>query len=173
MALNLRKGLKELLAGMNKGQSSKDALKSQLLPALPHLPPPTFNLLSMPNLQKKRKEKKGAEEGEMVPQKESKQQRMTRDKRQATSAESKEAEHSADMHHPAQNPRLKLDGTAVSWSSPIREFQRDHTIYVAEALEWPLLLPKDIDAPKKIRQQDLFMSLKRDLALVSFSTWSP
>ena len=58
----------------------------------------------------------------MVPQKESKQQRMTRDRRQASSAESKEAEHSADMHHPAYNPRLKLDATAVSWSSSIREF---------------------------------------------------
>ena len=42
---------------------------------------------------------------------------------------------------------------------------------MADALEWPLLLPKDMDALKNMRQQDLFMSLKRDLALVSFSTW--
>ena len=44
---------------------------------------------------------------------------------------------------------------------------------MAETLKWPLLLPKDMDALKNVRQQDLFMSLKRDLALVSFSTWSP
>ena len=37
-------------------------------------------------------------------------------------------------------------------------------------LERPLLLPKDMDALKNVRQQDLFMSLKKDLALVSFST---
>lgn len=41
---------------------------------------------------------------------------------------------------------------------------------MAEALERPLLLPKVMDALKKMRQSDLFMSLKRDLALVSFST---
>ena len=38
---------------------------------------------------------------------------------------------------------------------------------MAEALERPLLLPKDMDALKHMRQPDLFLSLKRDLALVS------
>ena len=38
---------------------------------------------------------------------------------------------------------------------------------MAEALERPLLLPKDMDSLKHIRQQELFLSLKRDLALVS------
>jgi len=42
---------------------------------------------------------------------------------------------------------------------------------MAEDLERPLLLPKDIDALKNIRQPDLFISLKSDLALGSFSTW--
>ena len=42
-----------------------------------------------------------------------------------------------------------------------------HATHVAETLEQPLLLPKDMDALRKIRQQDLFMSLKRDLALIS------
>ena len=77
------------------------------------------------------------------------------------------------MCHPAWNLRLELDGTVVPWSSSIREFQRGHITYVAKALEWPLLLPKDMNALKNMRQHDLFRSLKRDLALVSFSTWSP
>ena len=72
MALNQRKGLKELLVGKNKGSSSKDAPRSQPLPALPFPPPPTLNLLPLPNLKKKWKEKKGAEEGEVIPQKEPK-----------------------------------------------------------------------------------------------------
>ena len=38
---------------------------------------------------------------------------------------------------------------------------------MAEALERPLLLPKDMVALKHMRQLDLFLSLKRDLALVS------
>ena len=38
---------------------------------------------------------------------------------------------------------------------------------MAEALKCPLLLPKDMDALKHMRQPDLFLSLKRYLALVS------
>ena len=38
---------------------------------------------------------------------------------------------------------------------------------MAETLKNPLLLPKDIDALKHMRQPELFLSLKRDLALVS------
>ena len=55
MALNSRKGLKELLARKNKGSSSKDAPKSQPLLALPPPPHLTLNLLPMPNLKKKKK----------------------------------------------------------------------------------------------------------------------
>ena len=73
MALNLRKGLKDLLVVRNKRSSSKEAPKSQPSPTLPPPPPFAFNLLLMPNLKKKRKEKEGAEEGELVPQKEPKQ----------------------------------------------------------------------------------------------------
>lgn len=73
------------------------------------------------------------------------------------------------VHHQALNPWLELDGAAISWSSSIREFQRGYAHYVAEALKQPLL-PKDMDALKNMRQQDLFMPLKRDLALVSFLT---
>ena len=38
---------------------------------------------------------------------------------------------------------------------------------MAEALERSLLLPKDMVTLKHMRQLDLFLSLKRDLALVS------
>ena len=40
-------------------------------------------------------------------------------------------------------------------------------MYLAQALEQPFLLPKDMDALRRMRQPDLFMSLKRDLAMVS------
>ena len=43
------------------------------------------------------------------------------------------------------------------------------TYYLAEALKQPLLLPKDMAVLKNMRQPDLFLSLKRDLALVSSS----
>ena len=57
IALNPRKGLKDLLAERNKGPSSKEALKSQLPSSLPPPPPlPTTSLLLIPNLKNKRKE---------------------------------------------------------------------------------------------------------------------
>ena len=43
---------------------------------------------------------------------------------------------------------------------------------MAEALERPLLLPKNMEALKHMRQSEFFLSLKRDLALVSSPTYS-
>jgi len=70
-------------------------------------------LLQIPNLKKKRKEKEIAKEGEVIPQKEPKQQKTAKDKGQASLVESKETKHSVDMCHPTWNPLLKLDGEAV------------------------------------------------------------
>ena len=58
----------------------------------------------------------------MVPQKEPKPQKMAKDRGWVFSMESKEAEHSADVHHPTWNPQLELDGVVVPWNSSIREF---------------------------------------------------
>ena len=63
MALNRKKGLKELLAERNKGTSG---LNLYLL-SRPPSPLLTVSLLPIPNLKKKRKEKEIAEEGEVVP----------------------------------------------------------------------------------------------------------
>ena len=68
------------------------------------------------------------------------------------------------------NPRLELDSATIPWNYSIREFQKGNAHYVAVSLEQPLLLLKDIAALKNVRQLDLFLSLKRDLALVSFLT---
>ena len=43
---------------------------------------------------------------------------------------------------------------------------------MVEALEQPLLLPKDVDAARKLKQHELFMSLKRDLAMVSSQSYT-
>nr|POF26706.1 hypothetical protein CFP56_60856 [Quercus suber] len=83
MALNRKKGLKELLAERNKELAQKGASGSQHLPAF-RLPPSAINLLLMHNLKKKRKENKVAEEGEVVPQKEPEQQKTVKDKGRAS-----------------------------------------------------------------------------------------
>ena len=72
-----RPGLKSLLASRNKGGSSKEAPKTQP-PAIPVPPLPTeLGLLAMPNL-KKRRPDQDVEEGELIPWKENKQQKMTK-----------------------------------------------------------------------------------------------
>jgi len=42
-----------------------------------------------------------------------------------------------------------VDRAAIPWNASVREFQRGHGAYVAEALEQPLLLPKDMDTVRK------------------------
>ena len=94
MDLKQRKGLKGLLADRNKWSTSKEVPKTQVLTNLPPpLPPPFIDLglLTIPNLKKKRP-MQDLEEGEVAPQKGSKQQRTTKnpkDKR-ATFVESRD-----------------------------------------------------------------------------------
>ena len=63
-----------------------------------------------------------------------------------------------------------MDGAPIPWDASVREFQKGRAGYIAEALEQPLLLPKDMDAYKCFIQNDLFLSLKRDLAMVNYSS---
>ena len=60
-----------------------------------------------------------------------------------------------------------MDRAPILYDSTIRESNRGHSMYLAQALKQPLLLPKDMDALRPMRQLDLFMSLKTDLAMVS------
>ena len=157
----------------NTGLTSKEAPKSKLPPTLPPPPPlsPTdLELHANPNLKKKRPVQK-LEEGEVPPQKGTKQQKTTKDpkEKRASSADSREELNGVDVHlqQCTWSPRLEVDGAAIPWTASVRDFQRGHASHVGEALEQPLLLPKDMDALRKMRQQDLFLSLKRDLALIS------
>ena len=97
---------------------------------------------------------------------------MAQDKGWASSVESKEDPGVAKVRQQLHTwaLRLELDGVAISWNSTIREFQNGHAQYLPETLEQPLFLPKDTTALRHMRQLNLFMSLKRDLALVSFPT---
>ena len=63
-----------------------------------------------------------------------------------------------------------MDGAPIPWDASVREFQKGQAGYIAEALEQPSLLPKDMDAYKRFIQNDLFLSLKRDLAMVNYSS---
>ena len=68
---------------------------------------------------------------------------------------------------------LEVDGVPIAWDSSIRHYCGGHAGHVAEALEQPLLLPKDIEAYRNFSQPELFLSLKKDLAMVSDLIYQP
>ena len=68
------------------------------------------------------------------------------------------------------SPKLEVDGVPIAWDSSLRHYRGGHAGHVAEALEQPLLFPKDIESYRSFTQPELFLSLKRDLGMVSVLT---
>ena len=107
----------------------------------------------------------------MAPQKGAKQQKKAKDSKDKR-AKSVESWDKAEVH---QGPhtwalQLKMEGAPIPWDAIIWESQRAHATHLAKALKQPLLLPKNMEALRHTRQPNLFMSLKRNLAMVSQST---
>ena len=65
------------------------------------------------------------------------------------------------------SPKLEVDGVLIAYDAFLRHYRGGHAGLVAEALEQPLLLPKDMEAYRNFNHPELFLSLKRDLAMVS------
>ena len=109
--------------------------------------------------------------GEMIPQKGAKQPKHARDKR-ASSVESKEDSQSADVRRPPHtwSPKLEVDNAPILLNASVRSFQGGHAGYLAEAFEQSLLLPRDMEAYRGFKELELFLSLKRDLAMASTSS---
>ena len=64
------------------------------------------------------------------------------------------------------SPRLEVDEAAIPYNASVREYNRGRAGYITETLEQPMLLPRDMEAYKRFSQAELFLSLKRDLAMV-------
>ena len=64
---------------------------------------------------------------------------------------------------------MEVDGAPIAIDATLRHFHRGHAGLLAEALEQPLLLPQDMAAYRSFNHLDLFFSLKRDLAIISYS----
>ena len=67
------------------------------------------------------------------------------------------------------SPVLEVDGAPIAMDASLRHFRGGHAGRMAEALQQPLLLPADLAAYRSFNHPDLFLSLKRDLAMVSNS----
>ena len=64
------------------------------------------------------------------------------------------------------SPKLEVDGVAIPYTASVREYNRGRAGYIAKALKQPMLLPRDMEAYRRFLQPELFLSLKRDLAMV-------
>ena len=71
------------------------------------------------------------------------------------------------------SPKLEVDGVPIAWDTSIRHYHGGHADHVAEALEQPFLLPKDMEAYRRFNQHELFLFLKKDLAMVSSLIYCP
>ena len=146
----------------------------------PHPPPPQLladlGLKPNPELRRKRKQE-APDEGEIGPPKGNKQQKKSQDQRsrRSNSVESREDPPMAQVHRPSRiwSPKLEVDGVPIAWDSSIRHYHKGHAGHIAKALEQPLFLPKDMEVYKHFSQQELFLSLKRDLAMVSGLIYCP
>ena len=85
--------------------------------------------------------------------------------------DSQEEPHVAQVPRPARTwlPKLEVDGVPIAYDATLRHYRGGHAGLVAEALEQPLLLPKDMEAYRNFNHPELFLSLKRELAMVSDS----
>ena len=67
------------------------------------------------------------------------------------------------------SPKLEVDRVPIAYDASLRHYRGGHAGLVTEGLEQPFLLPKDMVAYRNFNHPELFLSLKRDLAMVSDS----
>ena len=63
---------------------------------------------------------------------------------------------------------FELNGSPLRENASIYNFDDRRAGYVANAVEQGLLLPKDMDEHQNLKKHKLFLSVKKDLALVRF-----
>ena len=101
----------------------------------------------------------------------SKQPRKSQDQRsrRSNSVDSREEPPVAQVCRPTRtwSPKLEVDGVPIAYDATLRHYRRGHAGLMAEALEQPLFLSKDMEAYRNFNHPELFLSLKRDLAMVS------
>ena len=67
------------------------------------------------------------------------------------------------------SPVLEVDGAPIAIDATLRHFRGGHAGLMVEASQQALLLPQDMAAYRSFNHSNLFLSLKRDLAMVSNS----
>ena len=137
MDLKKRPSLRGLMANRGKGVTPLEAPKAETsanLPPPPPLPPINQGMRVNPDPKKKRPPQV-LEEGEMPPQKGTKQQK-TKDPHDKRSkfVESRDNVKVRRSQH-TWAPVIEMDGGLIPYNSTIKESSRGHSMYLAQALE--------------------------------------
>ena len=113
------------------------------------------------------------EEGELGPSKGNKQAKQIQDhrSRRSSSVDNREEAPVAQVRWSPRtwSPVLEVDGMPIAFDATLRHYRGGHASLMAEALQRLLLLPQDMAAYRSFNHPNLFLSLKRDLAMVSNS----
>ena len=137
--------------------------------------PADLELKPNPDLRRKRPVE-SVEEGELGPSKGTKQARQTQEHRDRSShsVDSRDEQLVAQVRRSPRTwlPVLEVDGAPIAMDASLRHFRGGHAGRMAESLQQPLLLPANMAAFRSFNHPDLFLSLKRDLAMVSNSVHS-
>ena len=155
MAPKSNQSLRELMKGRNKVSTPQEANKSK--PSVNPPPPPPqlpadLGLKPNPELRRKRQHEV-PDEGEIGPSKGNKQQKVAQDQRSkmSSSIESREGPLAADVRRTPRiwSPKLELDGVPLAWDTLVRNYQGSQVGHIAQTLEQPLLLLRDMEAYRR------------------------
>ena len=109
------------------------------------------------------------EVGKKQPPREAKSQKRSKQPRTMQTRSTTKGERRVDHRTtaPVWAPRMELDGAPFLGDASIRDFQRGMAAYVADVVEQSLLLPMDMADLRSMKEHEVFLGLKRDLAMVS------
>ena len=138
MDLKKRPSLRGLMANRGKEATSPEAPKAQTSANLPPPPPPLPPVDQGPRANPNPKTKRPIQElekGEMPLKKGAKQQKMKdhRDKK----SKFMESRDDVEVRRPQRTwaPVIEMDGAPIPYDSIIKESNRGHSMYLAQALE--------------------------------------
>lgn len=68
---------------------------------------------------------------------------------------------------PVWNPTFDLDDSPLQEDASISDFDSGRAGYITNTVEQALLLPRDMDELRNLKKHELFLFVKRDLALAT------
>ena len=170
----LQRKMRTSLLGFLESHTGGNVPKKAVQPKPPALPSTQTSQLNLADKKRKRdpKGKEVLEERRNLPSKEAEPQRGGKHARVTETRSSNEGaiiDRRGDHHIevPAWTPSIVLDEASLPSDASIRDFQQSRAEYVANAVEQVLFLPSDIADLRSIRKHEVFLSLKRDYAMVS------